>query len=174
MTKRKWIVAVILVLIVLLCVLLFPKTRMINVQTTVYEYALNQKEPIAEHEISIGGRFTKRLFREDVLQGHMVISGYPETDGASVTVQFWGGNDHGIISYMQGGVPVWGTELINMYANDDFSQVIIQLFEVTIEEDGTRSSWSGDTGRVLTTAADYDTLMELSAELGMFVETKGE
>ena len=165
--KKKTLTILILVLAVLLIFLLLPKSSMINVQTTAYEYAINQEEPIAEHEISIGGRFTKRLFREDVFSGHMLISGYPETNGASVYIQFWDDHDFGVISYQQGGVPVWETELEPIYVNEDFSEFVIQLFEVTKDDDGIHSIWSGDTGRVLTTASDYDAMTALCTELGL-------
>jgi len=167
--KRKLLVLAAIVLAALLIWALLPKTSMINVQTTAYEYALNQTEPIAEHEISIGGRYTKRLFREDVFSGHMLISGFQETNGASVYIQFWDEHDYGVISYQQGGVPVWETELKQIYANDDFSELVIQLFAFKKEGDEIHSSWSADTGRVLTTAQDYDTMTALCSELGLAV-----
>ena len=172
--KKKTLPILILVLAVLLIFLLLPKTSMINVQTTAYEYALDRTEPIAEHEISIGGRFTKRLFREDVFSGHMLISGYPETDGASVYIQFWNDHDFGVISYQQGGVPVWETELEQIYVNEDFSEFVIQLFEVTKDDDRIHSSWSGDTGRVLATASDYEAMTALCTKLGLTAPAEKE
>lgn len=172
--KRKLVVLAAIVLAALLIFLLLPKSSMIHVQTTVYEYALNQEEPIAEHEISIGGRFTKRLFREDVFSGHMLVSGYPETDGASVYIQFWKDHDFGTISYQQGGVPVWDTELEQIYANKDFSKFAIQLFEVAQDEEAIHSAWNSETGRVLCPAPDYATMVELCTELGMPISAEGE
>ena len=172
--KRKLIPIIVAVLVIVIIIMLLPKSSMINVQTTVYEYALDQEEPIAEHEISIGGRFTKRLFREDVFSGHMLISGYPETDGASVYIQFWNDHDFGVISYQQGGVPVWETELEQIYVNEDFSEFVIQLFEVTKDDDRIHSSWSGDTGRVLATASDYDAMTALCTELGLTAPAEKE
>lgn len=172
--KRKLVLIAVIVLIVLLCILLFPKTRSINVQTTVYEYAMDQKEPIAEHEISIGGHFTRRLFREDVFRGHMVIPGFQETNGASVYIQFWKNHSFGVISYQQGGVPVWDTMLEQMYVNKDFSEFVIQLFEHRQEEDGwMQSSWSYETGRLLSTAPDYETMIRQCEELGLPLIAEG-
>ena len=167
--KRKLMLIMAVLLIALLVWALLPKTSMINIQTAAYEYALDQKEPLAEHEISIGGQYTRRLFREDVFSGHMLISGFPETNGASVYIQFWNDHDFGVISYQQGGVPVWETELKQIYANDDFSELVIQLFAFKKEGDEIHSSWSADTGRVLTTAQDYDTMTALCNELGLAV-----
>lgn len=172
--KRRYILIVAIVLAALLFWIMLPKSSMINVQTTVYEYALDQTEPIAEHEISIGGRFTKRLFREDVFRGHMLISGFPETNGASVYIQFWKDRDFGTISYQQDGIPVWETELEHIYANDDFSELVIQLFEIKKDGDKLYSSWSGDTGRILTTASDYDAMTALCTGLGLEIITEGE
>ena len=172
--KRKLILLTAILLAVLLIWVLLPKSSMINVQTTAYEYALDREEPIAAHEISIDGRFTKRLFREDVFRGHMLISGFPETNGASVYIQFWNDHDFGVISYQQGGVPVWDTELKQMVANKDFSQFIIQIFEIDQEGDEIHAAWSGDTGRVLATASDYDAMTALFTELGLTAPAEKE
>lgn len=171
--KRKLIPIIVTVLVILILVMLLPKSSMINVQTTAYEYALDQTEPIAEHEISIGGRFTKRLFREDVFRGHMLISGFPETNGASVYIQFWDDHDFGVISYQQGGVPVWDTELEQIYANEDFSEFAIQLFEVAQAEENIQSAWNNETGRILCPAPDYETMVEICAGLGMPISVEG-
>ena len=165
--KRKLILLTAILLAVLLIWVLLPKSSMINVQTTAYEYALDREEPIAAHEISIDGRFTKRLFREDVFQGHMVISGFPETNGASVYIQFWKDQDFGLISYQQDGIPVWDTELEQIYANEDFSEFAIQLFEVTQAEENIQSAWNNETGRILCPAPDYETMAEICTGLGM-------
>lgn len=165
--KRKLILLTAILLAVLLIWVLLPKSSMINVQTTAYEYALDREEPIAAHEISIDGRFTKRLFREDVFQGHMVISGFPETNGASVFIQFWKDQDFGLISYQQDGIPVWDTELEQIYANEDFSEFAIQLFEVAQDEENIQSAWNNETGRILCPAPDYETMAEICTELGM-------
>ena len=171
--KRRYILIVAIVLAALLFWIILPKSSMINVQTTVYEYALDQTEPIAEHEVSIGGRFTKRLFREDVFRGHMLISGFPETNGASVYIQFWDDHDFGVISYQQGGVPVWDTELEQIYANEDFSEFAIQLFEVAQAEENIQSAWNNETGRILCPAPDYETMAEICAGLGMPISVEG-
>ena len=165
--KRKLILLTAILLAVLLIWVLLPKSSMINVQTTAYEYALDREEPIAAHEISIDGRFTKRLFREDVFQGHMVISGFPETNGASVYIQFWKDQDFGLISYQQDGIPVWDTELEQIYANEDFSEFAIQLFEVAQDEENIQSAWNNETGRILCPAPDYETMAEICTGLGM-------
>lgn len=171
--KKKLPIIAIVVLGVLCAAALLPKTRSINVQTTAYEYALNQKEPIAAHEISIGGRYTKRLFREDVFSGHMLISGFPETNGASVYIQFWNDHDFGVISYQQGGIPVWDTELEQMYVNKDFSKFAIQLFEVAQDGENIQSQWNGETGRILCPAPDYETMTKICAELGLPISVEG-
>ena len=171
--KRKLILIMAVLLIALLVWALLPKTSMINIQTMAYEYALDQKEPLAEHEISIGGRYTKRLFREDVFSGHMLISGFPETNGASVYIQFWNDHDFGVISYQQGGVPVWETELKQIYVNEDFSEFVIQLFEVAKTEEGLQSAWNSETGHILCPAPDYETMTKICAELGMPISTEG-
>ena len=172
--NKRLLTIVIVVLVILCAIALLPKEHSINIQTTVYEYALDQKEPIAEHEISIGGRYTKRLFREDVFSGHMLISGFPETNGASVYIQFWKDHDFGTISYQQGGIPVWDTELEQMYANSDFSAFAIQLFEVAQDGEGIQSSWNSETGRVLSPAANYESMAEICAGLGMPIRVEGE
>ena len=172
--KRKLILITAIVLVVLLAWVLMPKTSTIYVQTTAYEYAMDQKEPLAEHEISISGQYTRRLFRENVFRGQMIISGFPETNGASVYIQFWDDHDFGVISYQQGGVPVWDTELEQIYVNEDFSEFVIQLFEVTKDDDRIHSSWSGDTGRVLATASDYDAMTALCTELGLTAPAEKE
>ena len=172
--KRKLILITAIVLVVLLAWVLMPKTSTINVQTTAYEYAMDQKEPLAEHEISISGQYTRRLFRENVFRGQMIISGFPETDGVSVYVQFQKPHSFGLISYQQGGVPVWDTELKQMVANKDFSQFIIQIFEIDQEGDEIHAAWSGDTGRVLATASDYDAMTALCTELGLTAPAEKE
>ena len=165
--KRKLILLTAILLAVLLIWVLLPKSSMINVQTSAYEYALDREEPIAAREISIDGRFTKRLFREDVFQGHMVISGFPETNGASVYIQFWKDQDFGLISYQQDGIPVWDTELEQIYANEDFSEFAIQLFEVAQAEESIQSAWNNETGRILCPAPDYETMAKICTGLGM-------
>ena len=165
--KRKLILITAIVLVVLLAWVLMPKTSTIYVQTTAYEYAMDQKELLAEHEISISGQYTRRLFRENVFRGQMIISGFPETDGASVYVQFWDDHDFGVISYQQGGVPVWETELEQIYANEDFSEFAIQLFEVAQAEESIQSAWNNETGRILCPAPDYETMAKICTGLGM-------
>ena len=173
--KRKVILVAAVLLAALLIYALLPKTSMINVQTTAYEYAMDQKEPLAEHEISIGGQFTRRLFREDVFRGPMVVAGYPETDGASIYIQFWKDHSFGVITYQQGGVPVWETELNQMYVNKDFSEFVIQLFEVNQEDgDWVQRSWNAESGRVLTTAPNFASMTILCEKLGLGIMAEGE
>ena len=117
-----------ILLAILLLSLILPKKCPIHIQTTAYEYVLGQAEPVAEYEVSAEGFYMRRLFREDVYQGSLEISGYPETEGASAYIQFFNDYDFGLISYQQDAVPVWDTELKQIYTNLDFSVFIILCF----------------------------------------------
>ena len=159
--KNAKVYILVFILAVLLLCLMLPKRCPISIQTTAYEYAMDQKEPIAEHTVIIEGRYTRRLFREDVFQGQLTVSGFSETEGASAYIQFPNDYNFGMISYQQDGIPVWNSELKHIYTNLDFSVFVIQLFEVSQDEDGVSASWNPEDGRVLTTGPDYASMQEL-------------
>ena len=154
-------------LAILLLSLILPKRCPIDIQTTAFVYAMDQQAPIAEHEVSIEGIYLRRLFREDVYQGSLEVSGYPETAGASAYIQFYNDHDFGMISYQQDGIPIWDSELKQIYTNLDFSVFVIQLFEVSKDGDDISASWDGADGRVLSTAPDYESLLEYCEVLKM-------
>lgn len=168
--KKRLVIALAVILVVGCLLALMPWSRYISVTTTVYEYALDQTEPLAVHDVTVEGRYFYRLFREDVFDGRLTVSGYPETQDASVYIQFWNDENPGMISYQDpDGIPIWHEPLQFIYCNGDFSRFTIQVYEYT--EDGSQASWDKDTGRVLCAgAADYKTMVEYTAQAGLHLE----
>ena len=155
------------ILAVLLLCLILPKRCPIDIRTTAYEYAMDQEEPLAKHEVSVNGIYKRRLLREDVFEGTLEVSGFSETEGASAYIQFPNDYSHGIMSFQQDGVPVWDTELKQIYTNLDFSVFVIQLFEISQDGDAIHASWEPENGRVLSTEPDYASMRELCDGFGV-------
>ena len=55
--KKKLLITVVCILLVAFLLSLMPWSRAVSVQTTAYEYALNQKEPLRTHQVTIEGRY---------------------------------------------------------------------------------------------------------------------
>ena len=159
--KKKLLIALVWVLAVGFLLSLMPWHRNISVQTTAYEYALDQEQPLRTHEVTIEGKFFPCLWRESYFEGSIQVSGYAYSLEEPARVQFWREHDYGLISYRDEAGQPRMRELGHLYCKRDFSAFVIQIFEQETKGSQVHSSWDPESGRILCAdAPDYETLRE--------------
>ena len=174
--KKKLLITVVYILLVAFLLSLMPWSREVSVQTTAYEYALNQKEPLRTHLVTIEGRYYFGIWREARFDGMFSVSGFPFSMEETVGIQFW--KDHKGLGLMHfrddSGQPVSSKELNQIRCSRDFSQFAVLIFEIE-EKDGQRTGhWSPETGHILCTDAPDDTALRKQCETLGFYFWEGE
>ena len=169
--KKKLLITVVCILLVAFLLSLMPWSRAVSVQTTAYEYALNQKEPLRTHQVTIEGRYYFGIWREARFDGVFSVSGFPFSLEETVGIQFW--KDHEGVGLMHfrddAGQPVSSKELSQIRCSRDFSHFAVLIFEIE-EKGGQRTGrWSPETGHILCTdASDYTALRKQCEMLGFY------
>jgi len=166
--KKKWLIGAIWVLGIAVCLSLMPWGWNISVQTAAYEYALDQEEPLAVHEVEITGRYTFSLWGQDTFDGTLAISGFPDTQELSAKVQFWPGRDYGMISYLDWAGQAHTKEPGYLYCSWDLQQFSIVLLEIAQDGDQLSAQWDAENGRVLcANASNYEQLKTYCDAVGL-------
>lgn len=166
--KKKLLIAIAWVLGIGLCLSLMPWGWDISVQTAAYEYALDREEPLAVHEVVIEGRYTFNVWGQDVFDGALQISGFPDTQEMPAKVQFWPDREFGIISYLDWAGQAHTKKPMFLYCSWDFEQFSITLAEMTQEDDMMSAHWDSDSGHVLcANASNYEQLKNYSEAVGL-------
>lgn len=166
--KKIYVAAVIVAFCIMMFLSFFPWGRNITVQTVAYEYALDQEEPLAVHEVTIEGRFTSRLMGQDAFDGTLAISGIPDTQEMTAKVQFWSDRPYGLINYLDWAGQAHTKEPGFLYCSGDFEQFTIVLLEFLQDGDTQSATWDVKTGRVLcANAPDYETMLNCCEAVGL-------
>ena len=166
--KKIYIAVVIAAFCIMMFLSFFPWGRDISIQTVAYEYALDQEEPLAVHEVTIEGRFTCRVMGQDDFDGTVAISGIPDTQEMTAKVQFWSDRPYGMISYLDWAGQAHTKEPGFIYCSGDFEQFTIVLLEFSQNGDTQSASWDVETGRVLcANAPDHETMLSASEAVGL-------
>ena len=151
-----------------LVLVLIPKTAKIQQKLQVYEYALGQTEPLAVHQVTIDGLYSRSYLIRDSFSGTLSISGFPDTQDRRASITFDAGESMAMISYLDSYGQPLSSEIGQIYTVRDFSQLVLIVFEGTDREDGGISwNWTSDGGRVLcTNAPDYQSLLDVFTQVG--------
>lgn len=169
--KKKFLIALLWVLVIGILLSLMPWHRNISVQTTAYEYALDQKEPLRTHEVTIEGKYYYGIWRESRFDGVFAVSGFPHSMKESVGIQFWKQHEGLGMMYFRdhAGQPNATKELNQIRCSRDFSNFAVLLFETETQDHSSQGSWDPETGHILcTNAPDYAALQTQCKTLGFY------
>ena len=166
--KKKILIAVLWVLVIGVLFSLMPWSKNISVQTTAYEYALDQEEALRTHEVTIEGKYFYGIWREPYFDGTFAFSGFPFSQEQSARIHFRReyGNLANLIYRDEAGQP-YTSALGQLRCERDFSEFVILVYETERTGDQITSTWNPETGHVLcTNAPDYAALREQCEVLG--------
>lgn len=166
--KRKLILAFVWVLVVGFLLTLMPWSRTISVQTIAYEYALDQKEPLQTHTVTVDGRYYPSLWGIPYFDGTFAVSGFAYSLEEPVRINFNRSNGGvGMLYYRDAAGQPRSTELNQIRMEESFSHFAVMVFEVEEKEDHRTCTWTPETGHILCTdAPDYAALQTQCEKLG--------
>ena len=169
--KKRIPVLLLCVLIVGLLLSVMPWNRNISVQTTAYEYALDQEEPLRTHEVTIEGKYFYGIWRDAYFDGTFAVSGFPFSLEEPARITFGRENGlPGMMIYRDWAGQPRSKELSQIYGESDFSEFVLIVMELEQEGDRIIGKWSPETGHILcTNAPDYSALQEQCRRLGLHI-----
>lgn len=159
--KKKCLIAAIWVLGIAICLSLMPWSRTISVQTTAYEYAMNQTDPLRTHEVVIKGKYYSSLWKNDRFEGTLSFSGLPETMGQTAQVEFYPTSNYVAVFYRNSAGYTTGAPGY-LCANRDFTKFCFQRMD---ETDSSPGHWNPESGHVICPAPNWDAMQIMKNEI---------
>ena len=159
--KKKCLIVAIWVLGIAICLSLIPWSRTIAVQTTAYEYAMNQTDPLRTHEVIIKGKYYPSLWKNDRFEGTLSFSGLPETVGQTAQVEFYPGSNYVAVLYRNSAGYMTGSPGY-LCTNRDFTKFCFELID---ESDPSPEHWNPETVHVICPAPGFEAMLIMRNEI---------
>lgn len=166
--KKKWMIAVVLVLVVGVLASFMPWNKQVSTRTVAYEYALDSKDVLKTHEVTMDGRYFFGIWREAYFDGTFAVEGFPFSAEDPVQIRFQRDLDGlGIMIFRDWAGQPYSGELNQIRCSRDFSDFAVMVFELEEKDGKVYRSWDPETGRILcTNAPEYAALVERCETLG--------